>query len=92
MLVHLSQTFIRQKSSMCSLKRFLFFFRPPRYVRDLIDAEKLTSFSRLRCLAKFGDDVTSDHISPAGSIVRNSPAADYLANQVKKIKETDEDN
>ena len=26
-----------------------------------------------------GDSVTTDHISPAGSIARNSPAARYLA-------------
>ncbi len=33
----------------------------------------------MRCLLKLGDGVSSDHISPAGSIVRNRPAADYLA-------------
>lgn len=32
-----------------------------------------------RCLLKLGDSVTTDHISPAGSIARNSPAARYLA-------------
>lgn len=57
------------------------YIKPPRYVRDLIDADKLAGFTGLRCLAKLGHDVTSDHISPAGSIVRNSPAADYLASQ-----------
>ncbi|NYT37512.1 aconitate hydratase [Allopusillimonas soli] len=31
-----------------------------------------------RVLAKLGDSVTTDHISPAGSIARNSPAAAYL--------------
>ncbi|XP_059149741.1 cytoplasmic aconitate hydratase-like isoform X2 [Physella acuta] len=30
-------------------------------------------------LLNFGDFVTTDHISPAGSIARNSPAARYLA-------------
>ena len=33
----------------------------------------------MRCLLKLGDDITCDLISPAGSIVRNSPAADYLS-------------
>jgi aconitate hydratase len=31
-----------------------------------------------RVLAVLGDSVTTDHISPAGSIARNSPAATYL--------------
>ncbi len=31
-----------------------------------------------RCLAVFGDSVTTDHISPAGSIAKDSPAAKYL--------------
>ncbi len=31
-----------------------------------------------RCLALLGDSVTTDHISPAGSIAKNSPAGRYL--------------
>jgi aconitate hydratase len=31
-----------------------------------------------RCLAVLGDSVTTDHISPAGSIPKNGPAARYL--------------
>ncbi|MCD6673815.1 MAG: aconitate hydratase [Burkholderiaceae bacterium] len=31
-----------------------------------------------RALALLGDSVTTDHISPAGSIARSSPAAEYL--------------
>ena len=34
-----------------------------------------------RALAVLGDSVTTDHISPAGSIARNSPAARYLEQQ-----------
>lgn len=34
--------------------------------------------TNLSVLAKFGDTVTTDHISPAGNIARNSPAAEYL--------------
>ena len=33
-----------------------------------------------RCLAVLGDSVTTDHISPAGSIKKNSPAGLYLTN------------
>ncbi|MDI9409672.1 MAG: aconitate hydratase AcnA [Candidatus Pacebacteria bacterium] len=43
--------------------------RDPEPVKDIIAA---------RCLAIFGDSITTDHISPAGSISKNSPAALYL--------------
>lgn len=41
----------------------------PEPIRDIIGA---------RALAILGDSVTTDHISPAGSIKRESPAGDYL--------------
>jgi aconitate hydratase len=31
-----------------------------------------------RCLALFGDSITTDHISPAGAIKKDSPAGQYL--------------
>jgi aconitate hydratase len=31
-----------------------------------------------RCLALFGDSITTDHISPAGAIRKDSPAGEYL--------------
>jgi aconitate hydratase len=40
-----------------------------------------------RVLAKLGDSVTTDHISPAGSIKANSPAGKYL--QERGVKPTD---
>ncbi len=42
---------------------------PRTYVRDLLG---------LRALAVLGDSVTTDHISPAGSIPKDSPAGKYL--------------
>jgi aconitate hydratase len=41
----------------------------PEPVRDIVDA---------RVLAKLGDSVTTDHISPAGAIKKDSPAGRYL--------------
>jgi aconitate hydratase len=41
----------------------------PEPVKDIVDA---------RVLAVLGDSVTTDHISPAGSIKRDGPAAKYL--------------
>jgi len=38
----------------------------------------LPSVRRARCLALFGDSITTDHISPAGAIRKDSPAGLYL--------------
>ncbi|WP_412058977.1 aconitate hydratase AcnA [Bartonella sp. DGB2] len=38
----------------------------------------LEDISEARILGLFGDKITTDHISPAGSIKRDSPAGDYL--------------
>ncbi|CAH8381886.1 unnamed protein product [Eruca vesicaria subsp. sativa] len=34
------------------------------------------------CLLKFGDNITTDHISPAGTIHKDSPAAEFLKDKV----------
>ena len=39
----------------------------------------VTDFSAARVLLKLGDSVTTDHISPAGAIKKDSPAGQYLA-------------
>jgi len=41
-------------------------------------SEQAKSLNNLRALAIFGDSVTTDHISPAGSIATNSAAAKHL--------------
>jgi aconitate hydratase len=43
-----------------------------------IDPPGIPSIKGARCLAKLGDSVTTDHISPAGSIKADSPAGLYL--------------
>lgn len=40
--------------------------------------EPISSIDDARCLLKLGDTVTTDHISPAGSIAPDGPAAQYL--------------
>jgi aconitate hydratase len=40
--------------------------------------EAISSIENARCLLKLGDTVTTDHISPAGSIAPDGPAAQYL--------------
>ncbi|MFV0429650.1 MAG: aconitate hydratase AcnA [Arachnia sp.] len=41
--------------------------------------EPVTDISGARVLLKLGDSVTTDHISPAGSIKPDSPAGEYLS-------------
>ncbi|MFT0848498.1 aconitate hydratase AcnA [Actinomycetaceae bacterium L2_0104] len=43
------------------------------------DLTPVVDISDARVLAKLGDSVTTDHISPAGAIKANSPAGRYLA-------------
>jgi aconitate hydratase len=42
------------------------------------DPQPITEISGARVLVKVGDSVTTDHISPAGAISREGPAAQYL--------------
>src|SRR5437764_11308333 len=44
-------------------------------------ASSVHDLSGLRVLALLGDSVTTDHISPAGSIPKDSPAGRYLIEQ-----------
>jgi aconitate hydratase len=43
-----------------------------------LQPEGIKPIEGARCLAKLGDSVTTDHISPAGSIKADSPAGQYL--------------
>jgi len=52
--------------------------RPPYFDDMPADPEPPGNITAARALAVLGDSVTTDHISPAGSIARRSPAAEYL--------------
>ncbi|MDR7254481.1 aconitate hydratase [Nocardioides sp. BE266] len=43
------------------------------------EPEPVTDITAARVLLKLGDSVTTDHISPAGAIKKDSPAGKYLA-------------
>jgi aconitate hydratase len=51
---------------------------PPFFIDFSMQHGKVGNVMRARALALFGDSVTTDHISPAGSIKRTSPAGKYL--------------
>ncbi|GEK35260.1 aconitate hydratase AcnA [Kurthia sibirica] len=51
---------------------------PPFFQNLSASPEDISSLSGLRTLAKFGDSITTDHISPAGAIGKETPAGQYL--------------
>lgn len=55
--------------------------KPPFFDGMTKELSPMKSISNARCLLLLGDSVTTDHISPAGSIARNSPAARLLASR-----------
>ncbi len=54
--------------------------KPPYFDGMSADTSPVTDITGARVLLKLGDSVTTDHISPAGSIKADSPAGRYLTN------------
>lgn len=53
--------------------------KPPYFDGMAAEPSPVTDVTGARVLAKLGDSVTTDHISPAGSIKADTPAGKYLA-------------
>jgi len=60
---------------------------PPYFEGMSKEKTPVTDIEGARVLALLGDSVTTDHISPAGGIAADSPAAEYL--QSKGVKPSD---
>jgi aconitate hydratase len=54
---------------------------PPYFDGMTLEVEPVQDIRDARVLALLGDSVTTDHISPAGNISKDSPAARYLIEQ-----------
>jgi aconitate hydratase len=54
---------------------------PPYFEGMTMAAPGIGEIVGARCLAKLGDSITTDHISPAGAIAEDSPAGQYLKAQ-----------
>ncbi|GAC21327.1 aconitate hydratase AcnA [Paraglaciecola arctica] len=52
--------------------------KPTFFANMPVQPEPTKAIQNARCLLKLADSVTTDHISPAGSIGNQTPAADYL--------------
>ncbi len=69
-----SQTYAWQSDST--------YIRHPPFFETISQAPpKITNIEQARILAVLGDSVTTDHISPAGNIKKDSPAGRYLQEQ-----------
>lgn len=54
---------------------------PPFFEQLSPEPEPIAPIVGARCLALLGDSVTTDHISPAGAIKKDSPAGRFLASR-----------
>jgi aconitate hydratase len=55
------------------------YIQKPPFFEDLrLEIEELREIRGARVLGLFGDSITTDHISPAGNIAKDSPAGRYL--------------
>lgn len=54
------------------------YIRNPPFFDDIFEEPEIKNISRARCLAKLGDSITTDHISPAGAFASESDAGRYL--------------
>lgn len=51
---------------------------PPFFKTTENELKPINNLKGAHCLLNMGDSITTDHISPAGKIAKNSPAARYL--------------
>lgn len=60
---------------------------PPFFEGLKPDPEEVKPLAGLRVVGKFGDSVTTDHISPAGAIGKDTPAGKYLREHGVEIRD-----
>jgi aconitate hydratase len=64
------------------------YVRNPPYFDDLSkEPREVADIKKARALALLGDSITTDHISPAGSIKKDSPAGKYLLDHGVKFED-----
>ena len=60
---------------------------PPFFVDMRPEPEPIAAIEGARVLVKVGDSVTTDHISPAGAIGKDTPAGKYLISRGVELKD-----
>uniref|UniRef100_A0A915J5E9 Aconitate hydratase n=1 Tax=Romanomermis culicivorax TaxID=13658 RepID=A0A915J5E9_ROMCU len=61
--------------------------KPPFFDNMTMELPIMKNIDNAYCILNLGDSVTTDHISPAGSIARTSPAARFLAEKGVTVKD-----
>ena len=69
------------KTSVYDWPESTYIKHPPFFEVMEKEPEALTAIENARCLVKVGDSITTDHLSPAGAIAKDSPAGEYLQAQ-----------
>lgn len=78
----------QEKSDLFAWKKKSTYVQEPPFFIDMPkNAGIIEQISGARVLVKVGDSITTDHISPAGSIAVDSPAGQYLLEQ--GVKQSD---
>ncbi|HEV7736061.1 MAG TPA: aconitate hydratase AcnA, partial [Chlamydiales bacterium] len=68
------------KGAVCDWDKDSTYIQHPPYFKDFsLTSHKKKEIGKMRCLAIFGDSVTTDHISPAGAFSEDTPAGKYLS-------------
>ncbi len=60
---------------------------PPYFEGITPEVGEINNVEKARILALLGDSITTDHISPAGSIAKTSPAAEYLQEHQVRVRD-----
>jgi aconitate hydratase len=60
---------------------------PPFFLDVTPETPTIESIEGARVMVKVGDSITTDHISPAGSIAKESPAAQYLLDKGVELRD-----
>jgi aconitate hydratase len=55
--------------------------RPPYFSNSTVEKKPIQDITDAYCLLNLGDSITTDHMSPAGKIGRDSAAGKYLSEQ-----------
>ncbi|QTH63973.1 aconitate hydratase AcnA [Psychrosphaera ytuae] len=76
-----------KKQSIYDWPESTYIKHPPFFEAMAARAEQVAAIENARCLVKVGDSITTDHISPAGSIAEDSPASKYLQQQGVEVKD-----
>ncbi|MBI4308951.1 MAG: aconitate hydratase, partial [Candidatus Omnitrophica bacterium] len=76
------------KSDLFNWDEHSTYIQNPPYFTDMkISPDPIRAITGARCLVMVGDSITTDHISPAGAIAKDSPAGKFLMEQSVQPKD-----